>query len=170
VDFDRVDLANVTTQGYWAEDVGRPKVEAMAASIRRLDPSIEIEVVEDCFRPKQGVGEAIFVCVDSIETRGAIWRSAGRRARFWADGRMLGETIRILTAAGEIGRDSYATTLFSASEAQVGACTSRRTIYAASIAAGLMVHQFVRSLRGQTVDADLSFNLLASELVTGDSR
>ena len=53
-----------------------------------------------------------------------------------------------------------------AGEAQVGACTSRSTIYTASIAAGLMVHQFVRWLRGQPVDPDLSLNLLASELVS----
>ena len=80
---------------------------------------------------------------------------------------MLGEVIRVLVAADEIGRDYYATILFSQSAAQVGSCTSRSTIYAASIAAGLMVHRFVRWLRHQPVDANLSLNLLGSELVTG---
>ena len=165
VDFDSVDRTNVTTQGYWEADIGQPKVNATAAALARLDPSIEVELIEDRFRPKLPVGEAVFCCVDSIAARSAIWRSVQNRSRFWADGRMLGETIRVLAVADDSGRDHYATTLFDAGEAQVGACTSQSTIYAASIAAGLMVHQFVRWLRRQAVDPDLSLSLLASELV-----
>ena len=165
VDFDSVDRTNVTTQGYWEADIGQPKVNATAAALARLDPSIEVELIEDRFRPKLPIGEAVFCCVDSIAARSAIWRSVQNRSRFWADGRMLGETIRVLAVADDSGRDHYATTLFDAGEAQVGACTSQSTIYAASIAAGLMVHQFVRWLRRQAVDPDLSLSLLASELV-----
>jgi hypothetical protein len=92
-----------------------------------------------------------------------MWRSLRHRVRFWADGRMLSEVIRVLTAADEVGRAHYAGTLFLQSEAQQGSCTSRSTIYSASIAAGLMVHQFTRWLRGMPVDADVSINLLAGE-------
>jgi len=49
-------------------------------------------------------------------------------------------------------------------EAQPGRCTARSTLYVASIAAGLMIHQFTRWLRGLPIEPDLSFNLLASEL------
>ena len=169
VDFDCVDRTNLATQGYWEADVGQLKVRATAAAICRLDRSIEVELTEDRFRPKMSVGEAVFCCVDSIATRSAIWRSVQSRCQFWVDGRMLGETIRVLATDGDSGRDHYATTLFEAGEAQVGACTSRSTIYAASIAAGLMVHQFVRWLRGQAVDPDISLSLLASELVCSGS-
>ena len=48
--------------------------------------------------------------------------------------------------------------------AQRGSCTSRSTIYAASIAAGIMVHQFTRWLRNIPVDNDTTLNLLAGEL------
>jgi sulfur carrier protein ThiS adenylyltransferase len=37
-------------------------------------------------------------------------------------------------------------------------------IYTAAIAAGLMIHQFTRWLRGLPVDQDLTLNLLAGEL------
>lgn len=77
----------------------------------------------------------------------------------------MGEAIRVLVAADEDGRRYYPTTLFARSEAQAGRCTARSTIYSANIAAGLMVHQFVRWLRGQPTDRDLSLNLLASELM-----
>ena len=164
VDFDQVDATNITTQGYLTDDLGHAKVEAMARAIGLLDPWIAVEVVNDRYRPKRTVGEAVFCCVDSIETRAAIWRAVGRQAAFWADGRMLGEVIRVLVAANETGRRHYPTTLFPANEAEPGRCTARSTIYTANIAGGLMVHQFARWLRHQPVDEDISLNLLASEL------
>lgn len=165
VDFDHVEDSNRTTQGYSAEDVGQPKVMATARDIARLDPSIAIEQVQDRYRPKLNAGDAVFCCVDSIDTRAAIWRSIGRRAEFWADGRMLADTIRVIVAADEIGRTHYPTTLFPGSEAHPGRCTAMNTFDTAEIAAGLMVHQFRRWLRGLPVDSDLSFNVLASELI-----
>jgi sulfur carrier protein ThiS adenylyltransferase len=80
----------------------------------------------------------------------------------------LAETIRILVAADQIGRAHYPTTLFRASETEPGRCTARSTVYTANIAAGLMVHQFARWLRGQPVDSDVTLNLLSSELVVGN--
>lgn len=164
VDFDTVEWTNVTTQGYLAENVGRPKVDATAEAVRRIDPAVQTEPVEDRYRPKVELGEALFGCVDSLAARRAIWRSAGPRVRFWANGRMLGEVIRVLVVADEFGRDHYPTTLFPQSEAQPGRCTAHGTIYTANVAAGLMLHQFARWLRDQPVDRDLSLNLLASEL------
>lgn len=165
VDFDQVEDTNRTTQGYSLQDVGIAKVKATAADIAQLDPSIELELIEDRYRPKLAVGDAVFCCVDSIETRGAIWRSVGQRARFWADGRMQADAIRVLVAADEVGRRLYPTTLFPESEAHAGRCTAMNTFDSAQIAAGLMIHQFRRWLRGMPVDADTSFNVLASELV-----
>jgi sulfur carrier protein ThiS adenylyltransferase len=163
VDFDTVDRTNLTTQGYFAEEIGQQKVIATEAAIHRLDPGIQVETIPDRYRAKQPIGEAVFCCVDSISARSAIWRSAGSRCRFWADERMLGEVIRILAVGDARGLAHYPNTLFAQAEAQQGSCTSKSTIYAASIAAGLMVHQFTRWLRGLPVDCDTNFNLLAGE-------
>lgn len=76
---------------------------------------------------------------------------------------MLGEVIRVLTAADTNGFTRYAGTLFPQADAQRGSCTSRSTIYAASIALGIMVHQFTGWLRGMPVDFDTTLNLLAGE-------
>ena len=164
VDFDVVEASNTTTQGFLQTDLGLPKVEAAARSVRQIDPRIEIELVADRFRPQLTVGDVVFCCVDSISAREAIWRSAGQRCRFWCDGRMLGEVMRILTAACDRSRSYYPTSLFQQSEAQGGSCTSRGTIYTAAIAAGLMTHQLTRWLRGAQIEADLSLNLLAAEM------
>jgi sulfur carrier protein ThiS adenylyltransferase len=163
IDFDLVDLTNVTTQGYLAEDIERPKVYATKDAIHRLDASIDVATAQDRYRAKLRIGDAVFCCVDSIAARAAIWRSARNRFRFWTDGRMLGEVLRVLTASDEDSCRRYSDTLFPQADAQSGSCTSRSTIYAASIAAGIMVHQFTRWLRGIPVDCDTTLNLLAGE-------
>jgi hypothetical protein len=163
IDFDLVDETNVTTQGYFADDIRKPKVEAVTDTIMRLDDAIRVSTIQDRYRPKHEIHEAVFCCVDSISAREAIWRSVQDRCQFWCDGRMLAEVIRVLAATDAANRKHYAATLFPQAEAQAGSCTSRSTIYAANIAASLMVHQFTRRLRDIPVDRDTSENLLASE-------
>ena len=162
-DFDMVEPTNITTQGYRAGDVGSAKVESTAAALRQLDPDVEVRCIPDRFRTRHAMGEAVFCCVDSISARQAIWRAVAEQCGFWADGRILAETLRVLTVADGNGRKHYPTTLFDQSEAIAGRCTARSTIYAASITAGLMLHQFTRWLRGLPTDADLLLNLLAGE-------
>ncbi len=146
-DFDTVEPTNITTQGYGFADLNQPKVVAMQEAINRIDPEIIVTPIPDRFRASYEAGEVVFCAVDKIDARKAIWRMAGKHRRFWSDGRMLGETIRVLSASNEDERKHYETTLFPASEAQAGRCTARSTIYAANICAALMVHQFSRWLR-----------------------
>ena len=162
IDFDIVELTNVTTQGYFTDDIGLTKVAATQLTAQCVNPDIECLAVADRYRPSFTLGPAVFCCVDAIGTRRAIWRSVQRRCSFWTDGRMLGEVIRVITVTAD-NQAQYAQTLFPQAEAQRGSCTSRSTIYAASIAAGLMVHQFTRWLRGLPTDFDTSLNLLAGE-------
>lgn len=164
VDFDSVESHNITNQGYREQDIGKPKVESTLAAIAEVDRSIHVEVIEDRFRIRHRAHAAVFCCVDSISSRTAIWNHLQRRTDFWADGRMMGEVMRILTASDDDSRSHYRSTLFSPAEAQTGSCTSRSTIYTANIAAALMVHQFTRWIRGLPLDSDLSCNLLGSEL------
>ena len=164
IDFDTVDETNITTQGYRKADIDHLKVGATSTHILQIDPDITVTVIPDRYRPNLDTGEAIFCCVDTISARTAIWRALQHRHLFWCDGRMLGETLRILTAHNVATRDHYDSQLFPPAEAQVGSCTSRSTVYAASITAGLMLHQFTRWLRDIPCDPDLTLNLLAGEL------
>ncbi len=163
VDFDVVELSNVTTQGYGCADIGRPKVEATAADILRLDPDLDVVCSADRYRPRLEVADVIFCCVDSISARSVIWKGAGSRSTFWADGRMRGESLRVLVAVDDATREQYSQSLFDPAEAQTGGCTNGGTYYAATIAAGLMVTQLVRWLRGEPVVGDQMVNLLAGE-------
>ena len=49
-------------------------------------------------------------------------------------------------------------------EAFEGVCTAKSTIYTANIAAGLMVSQFTKRLRGFSVIQDVSCNVLSMEM------
>lgn len=164
VDFDSVELTNITTQGYSATKIGMPKVVALGEELIALQPEVRLDQIQDRWQPRIKPGDAVFCCVDSISTRSVIWKHVAPRCRFWCDGRMLGEVLRILTVTEDLGRRHYPCTLFDQSEAEIGRCTARSTIYSANIAAGLLLHQFSRWLRNLPVDIDLSLNLLASEL------
>ena len=145
--------------------MGRSKTDALAEQLRAIDADIELELICDRFRARHDVGDMVFCAVDSITARKAIWRSVRSRCQLFIDGRMLGEVLRVLAVTDSEQRKRYADTLFAAEESERGRCTSRSTIYAASIAAGIMVHQMTRWLRQLPVDFDTSLNLLASELV-----
>ncbi|MEZ5941363.1 MAG: ThiF family adenylyltransferase [Planctomycetaceae bacterium] len=164
IDHDHIDASNITTQGYLAAEVGQLKVAATADAIRKIDTFVQVTGIPDRYRPTQTVGQAVFCCVDSIAARTAIWRTIKSRCRFWCDGRMLGEVVRVLTVVGGDDSERYGQSLFPQAAAQSGSCTSRSTIYGAGIAAGLMIHQFTRWLRGLPTDADITLNLLATEL------
>lgn len=164
IDPDVVETVNLASQGFLEDDVGRPKVEAVADLCQQLNHQLEARELSERFRRRQGIGNVLFCCVDSIATRRLIWEATRDRVQFFADGRMNAEAIRVLAVADTGSGAHYPTTLFGANEAYSGACTARSTIFTANIAAGLMLHQFTRWLRRLAVDADLTLNLLASEL------
>src|SRR4051812_16998418 len=158
VDPDTVAVENLAAQAYWPQDLGRPKVAATADLCRCIHPDIRLEVHFERFRRSSvrslrclaGDGDrtAVFCCVDSIETRRLIWESLHEHVGFWSDGRMAAEVLRVLSS-GEPALDThYPATLFPESQAYAGSCTAKSTVYTASIAAGLMLSQFTRWLRG----------------------
>ncbi|PHR88203.1 MAG: thiamine biosynthesis protein ThiF [Blastopirellula sp.] len=163
IDFDEVEQTNVTTQGYFEMDIGNSKVEATQTAIHKIDATIEVSAINDRYWSKLKTGSAIFCCVDSISARSTIWRTLKDRSQFWVDGRMLGEVIRILTVSNPTEIERYQQSLFPQAEAQQGRCTSKSTIYAASIASGVMIHQFTRYLRELPTDHDSTINLLSAE-------
>jgi sulfur carrier protein ThiS adenylyltransferase len=174
-DDDLVGVENLAPQGYLAEDVGKFKVAASAELCRQLHPSVQVHAVATRFKRStvkaivKGKPVIVFACVDSIGTRKLLWEALRYQAAFFVDGRMSAEVVRVLAVETPATDTGYAKTLFDAREAFVGPCTARSTIYTASIAAGLMVSQMTKWLRGLPVDADLTFNLLASELTLGST-
>jgi sulfur carrier protein ThiS adenylyltransferase len=147
----------------------------VAEVAKKQFPAIELVEVPERFRVSAvrawptSHELALFCCVDDIEVRSLIWQAVSEAAGFFADGRMNAEVIRVL-ASGRPSADAlYSRTLFPAREAFAGSCTAKSTIYTANIAAGLMVGQFARWLRGWPVIPDQMLNLVAGEYTATDS-
>jgi sulfur carrier protein ThiS adenylyltransferase len=173
-DPDTVGPENLAPQGYWEADVGDPKVEAVTRVCRGLLPRMELVARPERFRrsavrawPAER-DHAVFCCVDSIATRKLVWEAVRMAAGFFADGRMAAEVVRVLASDRPAVDAVYPATLFASAEAYAGSCTAKATIYAASVAAGLLVGQFARWLRGLPVVPDQTLNLLAAELSAAD--
>jgi sulfur carrier protein ThiS adenylyltransferase len=173
-DPDTVGVENLAVQGFWESDLGARKVDAVASVCHQQCPRLEVHTRPERFR-KSAVRDwpvnrdlAIFCCVDSIAARKLIWEAVRSRATFFADGRMAAEVIRVLASDRPARDAAYAMTLFAAGEAYAGSCTAKSTLYAASIAAGLMIGQFARWLRRLPVVSDQTLNLLATELTVSE--
>ena len=164
IDFDHVEESNIASQGFLENDLERPKVEATADLCQQINHKLEVYEVSERFRRSTEIGNVVFNCVDSIETRRLIWEAVKDKCSFYVDGRMSAEVLRVLTACDEPSREHYPTTLFSAEDAYAGACTAKTTIYCANIAAGFMLAQFTKHLRNFPVDANIQLNLLTSEI------
>ena len=136
IDFDHVQISNLTSQGYMQKDIKRPKVDATSEFVREINHDLQVEVVLDRFKRTTDVGNCVFVCVDSIVTRKHIWDALQDKVNFFCDGRMSAEVLRVITACDEKGREYYPQTLFTAEQTHTGPCTAKSTIYCANIAAG----------------------------------
>lgn len=164
VDDDIVDESNIASQGYYEKDLGSPKVGCTVISCFAINSKMKIQAFMQKFNDKIDFGDTIFCCVDSITTRKEIWESVHDKVDFFCDGRMAAESLRVLMAHDAESREHYPTTLFAQEEAFQGSCTAKSTIYCANVAAGIMVAQFAKHLRGLPVEADISYNLQTQEL------
>jgi len=164
IDHDIVEEVNLAPQGYLEDDLSRNKVHATGDMAQQINHSLEVDEVSERFKRSMKIGNVLFCAVDDIGVRKFIWDAVKDRVSIFIDGRMNAEVIRVLAASDSTSRDHYPTTFFSSEEAVEGSCTAKSTIYTANIAAGLMIQQFTKWLRGMVVDPDLCLNLLAGEL------
>jgi sulfur carrier protein ThiS adenylyltransferase len=105
---------------------------------------------------------------DQNAGRALLQRSVAVPQRAWTE---LQRVQRLREIAGDRGGgvggagDRFCDTVPRRGGARAGRCTAHGTVYKASIAAGLMLHQFTRWLRGVPVEAAVALNLLAGELI-----
>lgn len=164
IDFDHVAPENLAAQGFFESNINESKVDVVADLCRQINSSIVVNTAKKRFSSMQFTSGVLFCCVDGIETRKSIFNLIKDRADLFIDGRMSAEYMRILTAYNEESAEYYNTTLFKSSEAYRGSCTAKTTIYCANIAAGMMVAQFAKWLRGCDIDKDIDINLLTNEM------
>ena len=72
-DFDTVEAHNIANQMFTQEDIGKPKVVAVAEYLKKINPEIEadIKLVEKGYTGQRLSGY-VFLCVDNIDLRREI--------------------------------------------------------------------------------------------------
>lgn len=180
VDYDTVGVENLAAQGFLEADLGRPKVDAVAEACRQINTGVQLATYCEKFKPEfitqMTRGEeddtrfVVFSCVDSMDARKEIWETFSQhfpsdRLVLFVDARMGAEVARVLVVSRDDGKEYYPGTLFEADAALQQSCTAKTTIYCANIAAGMMVGQFTKWLRGMAIDQDTLFNIFASNII-----
>src|SRR3990167_10223595 len=90
-DFDTVEAHNLASQAYSVRDVGKRKVDAIAAQMRALNPAIEIEKHAERYGGICGTS-ILISAVDNLEARREMAAHSGA-GTFVIDGRMGGGQI-----------------------------------------------------------------------------
>jgi hypothetical protein len=175
VDPDEVGVENLNVQGYYQEQIGKPKVEAFDSVAKSHNPEVKTFLHHRRYGPdidpRNGLTLphlVVFSCVDSIEVRSFIWQSLfeskyTKDFDLFVDGRMAAETLRMFAWKKGTDKKKYEETLFPGAEAFPVSCTGRTTLYTSYVIAGMMVGSFVKWLRKQPVPFEQAFNMLADE-------
>lgn len=170
IDPDIVEPANVGAQGWYPGNMGENKVDAAIDELAFLMPSTGSVLTGENrkFDPTQdALAHVVFCCVDSMAARREIWEACAPFCKFFVDGRMSGEVLRMFTVTEENGgRDRYADTLFSDAEAHQTRCTAQTIYYCAGLAASIMCSRYSKWLRGLDVPFEINVDLLSDELWT----
>ncbi len=77
VDFDVVDESNLNRQLFFRDQLGRPKTEALAETLRRIDPEVNLRLRSECITEANLVGlvedaDVVLEAVDHAETKALI--------------------------------------------------------------------------------------------------
>lgn len=70
VDFDVVESSNLNRQFFFQDQIGQPKVQSLAANLRRINPEVSIRMVQERITP-ENVGKVFADCdvvVEAMDT------------------------------------------------------------------------------------------------------
>ena len=71
-DFDTVTEHNITNQIYFAQQVGKPKLQALGQILHLINPDIELIYHKEGWKQGTNLSGYVYIAVDSIETRKEI--------------------------------------------------------------------------------------------------
>jgi molybdopterin/thiamine biosynthesis adenylyltransferase len=143
IDFDKVDIVNMSSQFYGVKDVERPKVFALQSRIREMSGT-EIKAYLDKWpTPFTWIEQSnvVILAVDSMKVRKEVYEYLKDKTDcFLIDARMGAETAMIYTINPMIGSDHemYEKTLYSDENAVQAPCTAKSTTYCSLVLSGFV--------------------------------
>lgn len=157
VDGGVVKREHVSKQGYLAEDVGRPKVHAVADICQQVYPQLDVEEVHSRFHNDLNFGSIVFSCVSATAAQRKIRHAVAERIRFWGEVSLLDGVIRV--SADDRAPMREPTENKPANDLKI-AGKQLVTLPVAVIAASLLIHEFVRFCDGRSFAREVVFDLV----------
>lgn len=162
-DDDFVESFNLAGQFYSNEDIGKPKVEALAASVNKYTNYSSIFALNRRFMPGEEVIADIMICgFDNMRARKdffAAWKSHvmalsedRRKDCLFIDGRLTADEFQIfcITGVDNFYMDDYVNNyLFNDYEAQRETCSYKQTGFLADMIGAFMVNLVVNFCANQ---------------------
>lgn len=139
-DYDVVSEENMNNQGYYIDQIGTSKVEALASMIKRA-MGFDVKVVNDIYTGNQETlaGSIVIAAVDSMTARKIIWKAVKEStATMFIDPRMGAESALLYVRRPDEVK-SYEATLYTDDQAVRESCTAKSTIYCANLLSGIVV-------------------------------
>lgn len=167
-DDDVVEAHNMPNQGFWLQDLGRTKVQAIGARLT-AGTGIDVEMHAQRFCAETEISTPILVAaVDSMTARAMVFEAFLRSdALIMLDGRMGARYGRTFV----VRKDDIATVaayrlaLHSDADGSEEPCTAKATIFCAFGLTGLLVGQLVNWILGEFVpfetSADFSHSIVS---------
>lgn len=142
-DFDKVSVENMNCQWFRFDDIGKPKVLALADLIFAFTKT-KIKIKNEKFECTQDqikdLGKYVITAVDSMAIRKSIWGVCRDNAKvFWyIDPRMAAEYALCFVMNPNSTKDisSYEKTLYTDEKAVAERCTAKATMYTATMISG----------------------------------
>ena len=151
MDNDVIDETNMSGQHYNTDDIGKPKVEAIAEQIENFS-NCEVRAINGLFDENTPTFPIMFSAVDNMKTRKTMfdaWKKRKDREVF-IDGRMTAENIQVYIVTK--GREKeYEKHLFSDEEVPDLLCTARATTHCGAMIASLMTAGFTNYITNRTM-------------------
>lgn len=151
-DFDHVEEHNIPNQLFGIQDIGKPKVEALAEFVK-LNTGVEIKTVNARFE-RQRLSGYVFLMVDSMAGRDSIWKASvkGKSAvKLLVEPRMGLNEGRIYNVepTNLAHQRRYEECWYPDDEAEVSACgTSQSVVTSALLIASTCVRQLINHVNG----------------------
>lgn len=171
-DHDEVGIENMNAQLYRFQDIGMPKVFALAGLIEDFT-GVRINAIQG--RYEKGVFPGIVIsAVDSMEARKVIWQNhAGQAATTKAviDPRMGAETALLYTMSPTSLQDctEYPNSLYSDDQAVQERCTAKATVYTAGMIAGLVCKAVKNIVTGNPYPRTVQWSIKHNQFNCWDS-
>lgn len=143
-DYDTVSIENMNCQGYRYQDIGKPKVEALANIVESYT-NVKIKTMNRAWSPQtaEPMRGIVISCADSMAVRRQLFEhlKTDFRVEWFLDSRMGAESalMYVMNPQKPTDQTAYEATLYTNEQAVQEPCTAKATIFTANLLAGHVV-------------------------------